>query len=177
MSFILNLLPTSFAEQLAANLAATILAGVFLYIILEKNVSDKLRRDNANKMLKNLAGDLSYNYVSADKVLQKQEEYLSGNRFTLNRFRTDYLVNFSYQKPFEEKDKFPYVRLMALIKKFEENNILASLVYNNNDHQAVLTNKKEYFSNIAKLKKDIVDFLNDINPFFLREKIILTEFS
>lgn len=165
------------ATQFFPNLLATIVAGLLLYVFVEKRVRNNLKKNELRRLLKNLAGDLSYNFVSAEKVLEKKEEYLLQERFTLSRYRIEGLLIFYYQKPISEEKKFPYIKLLSLIKKFEENNRLAKSVFTLSTAEAQQANKSDYLKNAEKLKIEIVNFLNEIEKFYKEEEIILTEHS
>lgn len=167
----------SFIIQLLANLLGAIVAGFTLYFFLQKRIEDKIKYNEKKRLLKNLVGDLSYNWVSAKKVLDNSEEYLSQERFTLSNYRTDGLIAFYYQKPYKENELFPYIYLLSLIKKFEDNNRLASLVFSNINATSQIDNKKQYFANAQKLQIEISKFLNEINKFYKDENIILTGYS
>ena len=165
-----------FLIQFSANFFSTLGAGILLYILLDKRIQDNFKNTTLKKLLRNLAGDLIYNYVSIKKLLEKSTEY-SGDRFTLNQFRTDGLIKFYYQQPYSENKKFPYVKLLALSKKFNENNFLLNLIFQVKTEKAQKENKIQYLENASKLKIEITSFLNEIDRFYKEQKLVLTGFS
>ena len=165
-----------FLIQFFANFFATLIAGVLLYFCLDKEIQDNFKKNILKKLLRNLAGDLIYNYVSIEKLLEKQTEY-SGDRFTLNLFRADGLTEFYYQQPYSESKKFPYTKLLSLIKKFNENNLLLNLIFQVKTEKAQKDNKTQYLKNANKLKTDITNFLVEIEKFYKEEELVLTGFT
>jgi len=166
-----------FLIQLLSNFFATIFAGLLLYWVLEKRVKDTIKEDKINRLLKNLAGDLLYNYVRAEKSLEKKVEYLNQDRFTLAKYHTEELLAFYYQKPLSETKKFPYTKLRGIIAKLEDNNALAELIFKSSDSTAIKENKVEYFENAEKAKATIVEFLKEIERFYKERGISLGEYS
>ncbi len=170
-------LSSTFIEQLLSNFLATIGAGFLLYFILEKKIKDSARKDEVKRRLTILASDLSYNFVRAQKSVEHKDEYLNSNRFTLSQYETRELRAFYYQKPLPEKDRFPYTKLIGLITKLEDNNVLAQQVFNSSDIKAIRENKVQYFKNANEIMIKIKDFLTEVEPFYISRGIVLTGYS
>lgn len=166
-----------FFIQLFSNFFATILAGLLLYWFLDKRIRDSIQKAEINRLLKNLAGDLAYNYVRAQKSLSKKDEYLNNDRFTLSQYHTGELRAFYYQKPFSENAQFPYAKLLGIITKLEDNNGLAELVFKIPGAKAIRENKVQYFENAEKIMVTITAFLSEIEPFYKDRGIVLGEYS
>ena len=164
--------PSLFSDTLA-----TVIGGIVLYFFLQSQINKIIEDKKKVNLLKNLAGDFSYNFVKAEKISQNSREYLEKNRFTLTRYQTKALITFYYQKPFPEKDKFPYIKLLSFIDRFESDNSLRNSILRGGTEDVISENKKQFLNNVERYKKDIPEFLNEIEGFYKRYKIILREYS
>ena len=177
ISVLLQIFQSNATKEFLIQLISTIVAGFILYWFIERKLNDTNSRNEIKRLLKGLVGDLGYNYVGAGKVVEKEDEYLTTDSFTLFRYRTKALDAFFYEKPFQDELKFPYVKLLALIHKFENYNSISELIFTGNDPKKVLTNKSQWIQNAKVIKEDIVRLLNEIENFYKTYNIILTEYS
>jgi len=150
-----NMIIKDFLLQSSANLTGTIAGGLILYYFLNKRISDKIRKENDNRLLKNLGWDLGFNWVKANKISEKKEFYRKTDEFTSNKYRTQNLMEFLAQRPISEDEKFPYVKLLALVDKFEQDNSLKDMVFEARDPNALQKNKNKYLDNVENRKKEI----------------------
>lgn len=160
-----------FLVQFLANLLATLLGGAILYFLLEKQVRTSLESNSKKLLLKGFIGDLSFNLVTANKILDRSEEYTETDKFTLSRYRIEGLLKFYYQKPYLEEKGLEYEHILSLIKKFEDNNRLADLVYSMSDPQAIKDNKREFINNTKLLLNEVTECLKKTSSLCIDEKI------
>ncbi len=151
--------------QFLANLLGTIAGGVVLYLALNKRIENRIKEERIVKLLKNLAWGLGFNWVKTNKISNNIDKYRKMNKFTASKYHIENLIEFLAQRPIPEKDEFPYVRLLALADKLEQDNFVRDSVFDARDEQTQKDIKNQFLDNLEHRKTEIEEFLKSIEIF------------